>query len=71
MSARDQLLYLDAAIARTEARIDAMDREWYAEGALCCPGCMFGATYYAAEKKLERQQAWRAILVTRARPEAP
>lgn len=65
LNARAQLALLDAAIARTEARIDAMTQEWRDEGALCCPGCMFGSTYSVVEAKLERQQAWRAILARR------
>jgi hypothetical protein len=65
VSARENLARLDAAIVRTLLQIDAMEQQWRADDAPCCPGCMFGAQYREAEAKLERQKAWRAILAKR------
>lgn len=60
-----QLRLLDAAIARQQAKLDGMERQWRNAGALCCPACMFGSDYSKVEEKLERQLAWRQVL---ARP---
>ena len=66
-----ELKLLDAAIARQQAKLDGMEREWRNAGALCCPACMFGSDYSKVEEKLERQLAWRQVLARATPARAP
>jgi hypothetical protein len=57
-----------AALVRHRKRIDDMDEAWREAQAPCCPGCMFGPQYTEATRKVERVEAWLAILESRKRP---
>ena len=56
---------VEAALARTNADIDRMAREWSRSGGVCCPGCMFGKDYSDACAKADRQAAWLVVLLSR------
>lgn len=62
---RDEIPRVEAALARHEARIDAMDHEWSTGGMPCCPSCAFGLQYTEAVAKGTRTARWLAVLLSK------
>ena len=40
---------------RGEEQLAELDRQWADAGAVCCPGCMFGARWLDLTRKQERR----------------
>lgn len=62
---RDEIPRVQAALARHEERIDAMDREWSRNRMPCCPSCAFGSAYRDAVAKGTRTARWLAVLLAK------
>ena len=65
MTARAEILKLKAAMARLRSEIDRMSDE-ACERRACCASCMFGSAFTEACDKFERQEAWLAVLESKA-----
>lgn len=58
MKAREHLANTYRQIVRTDLLLGAMYDDWVRAGAVCCPVCMFGATWTRLEEKQERRRTW-------------
>lgn len=61
----DEIALVEAALARHEDAIDAMDHEWAVNRMPCCPGCAFGLQYTEAVAKATRTARWLAVLLAK------
>jgi hypothetical protein len=61
----DEIERCKRALVRHHAVVDEMASEWSRVNGVCCPGCMFGATYSEAADQCERTGKWLCVLLRR------